>query len=318
MTARTLTRRALLAAATTAGAAALPGTATARTLAGRGQPVTSAALPDGFAPEGIAIDRHGIAYFGSRVTGAVHRVDLATGAGSGLAAGPGTPCLGLKADRAGRLFAAGGTGGDARVLDTATGRTLAAYRLLTPPATGFVNDVVLTPDAAFLTDSHHPVLYVLPLGPRGALPAPRDIVAVPLTGFPQPAAGLGANGITTTPDGRALLVVHTSGGALYRVDPRTGAAAEVDLGGASLAHGDGLLRRGRTLYAVLNRVNRLAVITLDARGRTGAVTGTVTAPAFDVPTTVAAYRGRLYLPNARFTTPVAGSTAYHVVSVPLP
>ena len=48
------------------------------------------------------------------------------------------------------------------------------------------------------------------------------------------------------------------------------------------------------------------MVHLDRRGTTGRVVRTLTAadlPAgatFDVPTTVAAYRGSLYLPNARF------------------
>src|SRR2546421_808047 len=87
---------------------------------------TTIALPDGFPPEGIAIDGH-LAYFGSRLDGSIYRADLRTGTGAVLSKGPGTPSLGLKVDQRGRLFVAGGTGGDARVLDARTGKVLASY-----------------------------------------------------------------------------------------------------------------------------------------------------------------------------------------------
>ncbi|GAA5765732.1 hypothetical protein [Streptosporangium roseum] len=67
----------------------------------------------------------------------------------------------MRTDPHGRLFVAGGTGGDACVVDTRTGRVLAYYRLATGPA--FVNDVILTQGAAWFTDSTNPVLYKLPL-----------------------------------------------------------------------------------------------------------------------------------------------------------
>ncbi|MEV0627341.1 hypothetical protein [Nonomuraea wenchangensis] len=126
-------------------------------------------LPDGFQPEGIAIGPGPHAYFGSRATGDVYQADLRTGEGSVISKGPGTPTLGLKTDGHGRLFAAGGTGGDARVIDLRTGAVLKSYRLATGAA--FVNDVILMGDAAYFTDSANPVLYKLPLGRGGALPA---------------------------------------------------------------------------------------------------------------------------------------------------
>jgi sugar lactone lactonase YvrE len=276
--------------------------------------VPTAPLPDGFAPEGIAIDQYGIAYFGSRVTGTIHRIELSLGEGSTLAEGPGTPSLGLQADYSGRLFVAGGSGGDARVIDTTTGEVLASF----PLDGGFVNDVILTPDAAYFTDSYNPALYVLPLGPDGALPDQADVVTLPLTGIPFTPETINANGIVTTPDGRALLVVHSTEGTLYRVNLANGEATPVDLGGETLINGDGLLRQGRTLYAVLNRSNEIAVVTLDAAGRTGTVTDRLTDSSFDIPTTVAEWGGRLYVPNARFDAEVTETTPYNVVSVPLP
>ena len=41
----------------------------------------------------------------------------------------------------------------------------------------------------------------------------------------------------------------------------------------------------------------------------------ITSPDFDIPTTVARWADRLYLPNARFTTPPTPTTPYTVVAV---
>jgi sugar lactone lactonase YvrE len=278
-------------------------------------------LPNGWQPEGIAIGGP-YAYFGSRADGSIYRADLRTGQGSVISKGPGTPSLGLKVDGRGRLFVSGGSGGDARVVDTRTGKVLASYRFVPAGTASFVNDVVLTvgpgacQNAAWFTDSTNPVLYKLPLGRHGALPAPDKVVRLPLSGaIKWVTPGTNANGIVTTPDGCGLMIVQSVTGKLFRVDPATGVTAEVDLGGYLLTNGDGLLRLGRTLYAVQNRLNKVAILRLEENGAKARLTGTRTNPAFDVPTTVAAFRNRLYLPNARFSTPPTPDTTYTVNSV---
>ncbi|MEO3813243.1 superoxide dismutase [Sphaerisporangium sp. B11E5] len=268
-------------------------------------------LPDGWAPEGIAIGPGPIAYFGSRATGSIYRADLRTGQGAVITQGPGTPSLGIKIDTRGRLFVAGGTGGDARVIDGRTGAVLKSYRLATGAA--FVNDVVLTKDAAYFTDSTNPVLYKLAFGRHGALPA--AAVTIPLTGDIVYTTGINANGIAETPDGEALLVVQSNTGKLFRVDPATGVATAVDLGAELLTNGDGLLLEGRVLHVVQNFLNTLTSLRLDHDATTGTVARKLTDPRFDVPTTVAAFRDRLYLPNGRFTTPPTPETPYDVVAV---
>ena len=62
-------------------------------------------------------------------------------------------------------------------------------------------------------------------------------------------------------------------GLLFSVDPATGVARTVDLGGASLECGDGLLRRGRTLYAVQGASNQIAVVRLGSSPTSGASSG---------------------------------------------
>ncbi len=273
-------------------------------------------LPDGFQPEGIAIGPGPTAWFGSRADGDIYEVSLRTGEGEVISQGPGTASVGLKSDRRGRLFVAGGNAGTARVIDSGSGALVANYQLTSAPT--FVNDVVLTQRAAWFTDSLRPQLYRIDLGPDGA---PGSATTVPLSGEWTQVAGFNANGISTTPTGKALLVVNSTTGVLYRVDPATGAATKVDLGGASLTSGDGMLRHGRLLYVVRNTLNEVAVLRLDRQGTSGELVRTITAAdldpstSFDVPTTVARFGRHLYLPNARFTTPPAPQTDYWVTQV---
>ncbi|MEV8308268.1 superoxide dismutase [Streptomyces flavidovirens] len=292
-------------------------TAVPSTASTAGQPFPAQfSLPAGFQPEGIAIGDAPVAYFGSRADGDLYRVDLRTGKGQTFSQGPGTPSNGLKADNRGRLFVSGGSGGDARIVDARTGRILKSYVLATGGET-FVNDVVLTRDAAYFTDSRRAVLYKLELGIDGELPdAP---ITLPLTGdFHHIPGAINANGITTTPDRAALLIVQSNTGKLFRVDPDTGTSKKVGLGGYQLAGGDGLLREGRRLYVVQNRLNTIAVFDLDKAGTSGEPATTITDARFDVPTTVASFADRLYLPNARFTTPPTATTPYNTVAVDKP
>ncbi|MGV9925598.1 SMP-30/gluconolactonase/LRE family protein [Nocardia rhamnosiphila] len=269
-------------------------------------------LPAGFAPEGIAIGSAPVAYLGSRVDGTIYRVDLRTGRGEVLSPGPGTPALGLALDPYGRLFVAGGTGGDARVIDTGTGEVLARYRF--GSADPFVNDVALTSSGAWFTDSHTPVLYHLPLGPSGALPGKAETLR--LTGDIEFSPDtINANGIVGAPGGAGLIVVQSATGRLYRVDPATGAAETIDLGAESVPYGDGLLWREGRLLVVQNRLGAIAEVRFDHTGVRGTVERRLRDQRFDVPTTVAAFEERLYLPNARFTTPPTAATAYDVVVV---
>jgi sugar lactone lactonase YvrE len=275
-------------------------------------------LPDGFQPEGITIGPGPIGYFGSRVDGDIYAADLKTGKGRVISQGPGAgfPAIGLKSDQRGLLYVSGGTAGTGRVVRTRDGATIRTYQFTT--GNSFVNDVVLSKRAAWFTDSRNPQLYVVPRGWRGK-PAPATAFrTLKLTGdFKQTGAAtdVNLNGIARTPDRRALLVVQSNTGLLFRVNPRTGRTKRVDLGSTLLTNGDGLLVKGRTLYAVQNRLNKVAVVKLNRAGTAGRLMDELTSPDFDVPTTVAAYRGSLFLPNARFSTPPTPTTDYWVTRI---
>jgi sugar lactone lactonase YvrE len=270
-------------------------------------------LPNGFRPEGIAI-RGITAYLGSLADGDIYAVNLRTGKGEVISQGPGTPSVGLKVDRRGRLFVSGGPAGNARVVDTRSGEILATYQLA-PGAPTFVNDVILTRTAAWFTDSQRPVLYKVPFGRHGKLLGQSAVRTIPLTGDYVHQPGFNANGITLTPDRRALIIVQSSTGLLFRVNPRTGVTQRVALN-ARMTNGDGLLTIGRTLYVVQNQLNKVAVVKLDRAGTRGSLVREITSPDFDVPTTVAAFGKRLYLPNARFNVqPPLPTTPYWVTAV---
>lgn len=269
-------------------------------------------LPDGFRPEGIATGRGATFYAGSQVDGAIYRGSLLTGLGAVFVPGTaGDTVRGLKV-AGDRLFAAGGPSGTVKVYDVRTGRLLLRQQVGAPGAS-FVNDVVVTRDAAYYTDSTAQVMYVLPLGAHGGLGAVRT---VPLTGDIVYAAGFNANGIVASADGRTLVLVQSNTGLLFRVSARTGVTKQVDIGGFSVTNGDGLLLRGTTLSVMRNQNNQIVQIALGRDFRSGRVLRTITDPNFDTPTTMAFFGAFIYAVNARLTTPPTPDTTYTVVRVP--
>jgi hypothetical protein len=259
---------------------------------------SSIALPDEFRPEGIASGKGDSFYVGSVPLGAVFKGSYRTGEGEVLVPPhTGRSHTGLKVDTGfHRLFVSGADSKAIYVYDSRTGADVASYPL---PDAGFINDVVLTRDAAYFTDSLVPQLYRVAIGRRGKLSPPER---VPLSGDLQFVDGFNANGIETAPGGRGLIVVQTNLGKLFRVDPGSGDTREIALD-QPVTNGDGILRRGHTLYVVQNQDNRVAVVKLDGRLRSGRVRGFLTDPRLDVPTTIAPFRNSIYAVNARFDRP---------------
>ena len=260
-------------------------------------------LPDGFYPEGIAIGSGQDFYVGSLLDGSLYRGNLRTGEGEVIAPGAaGRWLVGLDHDaRSGLVWGAGIDAGAGAVLafDAATGELV---HVVAVPEAGFLNDLVVTRQAVHVTDSFADVLYTVPLEAAGRPAGPAS--AIPLSGdFELVLEGelpLNLNGIDATPDGRWLLAAHTSLGVLYRIDPASGTATAIDLGGAVVGSADGVLLQGRTLYVVQNFLNQVAVVELDPGFASGAVVDTITSDGFRIPTTVARSGNRLYLVNARF------------------
>ncbi|HYX92331.1 MAG TPA: hypothetical protein VE782_12275 [Myxococcaceae bacterium] len=271
------------------------------------------ALPDGFQPEGIASAAANTFFVGSIPTGAIVQGDLRTGATS-LLVSPraGRSAIGMK-ERDGVLFVAGGATGQAFAYDANTGAELRVFQLAAAPT--FVNDVVVTRDAAFFTDSFKQQIYRVPISARGELGEPATI---PLTGAIAFQAGFNANGIDATPDGKTLIIVQSNTGFLFTVDPSTGVTQQIDLGGETVMNGDGILLDGHRLWVVQNQNKLLTLIRLQPDLGSGVVEGRFTDETLDVPTTAARAGNRIILVNARFGTPSPGTARYWLTQIPRP
>lgn len=266
-------------------------------------------LPTGFQPEGIASGRGHTFYAGSLATGAVVRGDLRTGSYTTIVDSADGPAVGIAVDAWNRVWVAGGPSAEIRAYDGSTGSVLGVFT--TGP--GFINDLVVTRDAVYATNSAAPTLAMVPLGPGGSLPADGPAGSLPLVGFPNN-PGFNANGIEAWPDGR-LVVAHSSQQALFAVDPASGLATPVDLGGP-LPFVDGITRQGDRLFAVQNRLNQIAVIRMDPSLASGRVAEVISNPRFDVPTTVMLFGDATYVVNARFGIPSPQTAAFAVVRTP--
>lgn len=297
-----------------AGALALTAGLTAALLAPTGPAAAqgfpeTVPLPDASSPEGIS-GGPGTTYFaGSRVDGSVVRGDLRTGEHSPLVAGEqGAVAVGMLYDDAsGLLWVAGGPTGTVTAYDGSTGEEVFAAAFAPAGERQFLNDVTTTPDAVYVTDSFSPRLVVVELGPGGLPTGDTDVLV--LDGFTQP-AGFGLNGIRTLPGGD--LVVVSSSGGLFRVDPATGATTEL-LTAAELPSGDGLELRGSTLYVVNAFPDAIGAVRILPTG--AELTGTLTDADLERPTTATLAAGALWAVNGKFNTP--GATEFEVVRVSL-
>jgi hypothetical protein len=269
-------------------------------------------LPNGWQPEGISLGRGTTFYVGSLANGAILEGDLRTGTTDVLVPGQaGTVAVGTEYERgANRVWAVGGPTGSVRAYDATTGALEASYQF----TAGFLNDLAITRDAVYVTDSSLAQLDVIPLGPGGALAAPGEAFTLPLTGDFQLGTGFNLNGIVTT---RGWLVaVQSNTGMLFRIDPTTGDTRAIDLGGRTVVNGDGLQVRGSTLYVIRNLDEEIDVFRLGSDLTTATFLGSIRSSALDVPTTGVLAAGSLWVVNARFNTPPTPDTEYWISQLP--
>jgi sugar lactone lactonase YvrE len=271
-------------------------------------------LGQGFQPEGIEVGKGNTFYVGSVATGALFRGNLRTGTGSLLVqGGAGRSLTGIELDNRSRLFVAGAAGGKAYVFNAKTGAEIRTYTLASAPT--FINDVVVTKNAAYFTDSQKAVLYRIPIGEGGAL---GDAQTIPLTGDFALQPGFNLNGIDATKNGKTLIAVQSNTGKLFQIDPSSGVTRLISLGAESVPNGDGILLDGKTLYVVQNQNNRVAVIALTPNFASGRLVTRLSDPDFAVPTTIDDLGKRLYAVNARFGLPNPTTSDYQVVQLRKP
>jgi hypothetical protein len=270
-------------------------------------------LPAGFRPEGIEI--RGSRFFtGSVANGAIFSGSLTTGQGAILAPGvAGRAATGIEVSKGNRLIVAGAGTGKAYVYNAQTGALLQEITLTSAPT--FINDVVVTKNAAYFTDSMKPVLFKVPIGAGGVLGA---VETINLTGDYQHQAGFNLNGIDAPKNGKTLVVVQSATASLFTVNPQTGVTNKIELAnGESVPNGDGLLLKGRTLFVVQNQLDRVAVIALTKDLGSGRVVTRISNPNFVVPTTMDDHGRRLYAVNAKFNRPNPNNT-FEVVQFAAP
>lgn len=258
-------------------------------------------VPTGFCPEGI-VNGNGSEFFvGSLVAGAIYKGDLRTGIGSILVPQQeGRFAVGLDYDeRTDYLFVAG-LSEFAYVYNATTGADIASIPLTTLsfPNT-LINDCVVTKSAVYITESYHPIFYRVPLLKNGRLPDPIGVETISLSGDLAGIPG-GSNGIVATPNGKNLIIGNATTGHIHLVNPSTGVAQEIDLGGILLPANDGLVLQGKALYVVQPDYYQISVVELSSDYKSGEVVRVITHPEFKFPTTATLFGSRLYAVNARF------------------
>jgi sugar lactone lactonase YvrE len=202
--------------------------------------------------------------------------------------------VGLRATRT-HLIVAGGVTGLIFVYDLRNGRLVRRFSI---GSGGFVNDVAIAPGGdAYLTDSERGSIFRIPA--RAAIQRRKRTKQLrPFVRLSATPVGSYSNGVVFA-GRRYLLVVGTSTGVLGRVDLRTKRVRAVDLNGGTLAAGDGLARRGRTLY-VVNLASRVTQLKLSGRWSRASISRQITSPRFRFPTTVAVAGRRLLVVNSQF------------------
>jgi sugar lactone lactonase YvrE len=271
-------------------------------------------LPGATSAEGIAAGRGTTFYAGDLFAGDIFRGNLQRGTAELFIDAPaGRMAVGMAVNVAhALLFVAGGFTGQAYIYDLRSGATVASYQFAAPD-TSLVNDVAVTKDGAWFTDSFQARLYFVPVS-RAGVPAP----AFRTLGLSGPAADISGevnlNGIQATPNGKTLIVAHSANAQLYTVDPASGASARI--AGISVPNVDGIVLEAGRLWAVQNFSNQIARIRLRPDLASGLVEEVITSDLFQVPTTAARFGSRLAVVNAKFDTGIPPTAdQYEVILV---
>ncbi|GAB3399961.1 SMP-30/gluconolactonase/LRE family protein [Flindersiella endophytica] len=255
-------------------------------------------LPGGSVyPEGIT-EGPGTSFFvGSLGDGTIFRGDLAEAGDVPVWLGPNdderTAIAGLDVDGHGRLLACAIDTGELYAYDLSSTALVARQRF---PAEGSQpNDVVVSGDAAYVTDTRLSLVWRVPAGADG-VGAPEMLADLSGPAYPE---GLYLNGIVASPDGSLLLVASQGTGQLWRIPTDGSKVEQVELDGYDF-NADGMLLSGDVLYGVTNRGDSWEDVTfavpafrLAVDWRSGELLGELAEPAWNSPTTLALVDGKL-------------------------
>jgi hypothetical protein len=287
-------------------------------------------LPPGFESEGIELGNghdfylSGTSWSGTLASaGAVYKGNLCTGEGEIIAEATGKPLVGLSFDaRTNRLYGASGDPGafggiytnrGVNIYDGTSGQLIEEVMFGDGSVT---NDILVTKNAVYVTDSVNPTLFKIPLDDNGQRSG--DWETVDMNGFVMDRSGVGfnANGLVGDFDGTDLVVVNSNTGVLYHVATDSENATPIDIQGDEQVFfdGDGLYMEGRTLYVLQNGVlpkvfpAKIAVLELSEDLTQGTFVRNIVSDSFAVPTTIRGFGDSIYAINTHFCeiTPVCG------------
>ncbi len=269
-----------------------------------------------FFADAFGIENPGI----SPMAGAIYKGSLRSGEGALLVQPTGKPIAGLSYDaRTDYLYATTGHSGGYLSGDYREGGVL-VYNATTGALVAeiifgdnrVINDLLVTEDAVYCTDSYNPELIKIVLEEGGALPAPPAFEVIPMTGFEMANVtdpegnvidvDLNANGIAGRFDSNQLFVINGATGVLYVVDGDSGTATPITVSGAEtlFANGDGLYLDDTTLYICQNFQNKIAVVQLSEDGPEGIFVRNLTSPDLNIPTTITGYGDSIFAINTHF------------------
>jgi hypothetical protein len=258
-------------------------------------------LPGATGTEGVARLNGQTFFAGDLLTGDIFRGTINQGTAAKFIDAPaGRFAAGMKADSSnGLLFVAGGPTGAGYIYNTRTGAPVSSYQFQAPPTPTFINDVALTRDGAWFTDSSQALLYFVPV--VDGVPS-STFTTLTLSG---PAADLSGafnnNGIQAVMGGAILIVAHSGNGVLNVVDAATGASTTI--AGVSVPNVDGILLKGsHEVFAAQNADNLISVWKLSSDFLSGTMQKIITSPLFEFPTTITRFGSRLAVANAKFDT----------------
>ncbi|WP_433002195.1 SMP-30/gluconolactonase/LRE family protein [Kribbella sp. CA-294648] len=230
-----------------------------------------------------------------------------------------TTTSGIISDDQGRLYVGGGPTNRVWIYDIRSRRLLAT--VFGVPG-GFVNDITIAEDGtAYATDSLGHLIYRISEQDGDWSMHPwLDLAGTPV----EHVAGHNLNGIIAV-DGDKLIAVHSQSGKLYRFDRTSQEIHQVDLGGAFLYGGDGLVLHDGRLYVVRGGLSpqnpRPQVSVLrPAADWSAAEVESVIYSDFLHPSTARVVRGRLMVVNSQYNTGQTGGQPelpFSISAIPL-
>jgi hypothetical protein len=284
---------------------------------------------DGSYHEGFTIGKGHTGYSGSP-DGSIYKVDLRSGKGEVLVPAevpfdPDNDCykLGMRVDpRTNYLFVAGCVFSNAYVFDADTGALIMEYQLT--PDFAIINDLAITKEAVYFTDSYEPFLYRLPLSKNGGLPADSSgVTKIPLSPFEigdyYGDGCCAANGIVATPNGKTLIVGNSTNSTILRVDPATGQTDEISVDPPLTGFLDGIVFRGGILYILTpydpDPEDMIQVVALDKDMLSGTLLGVIRDDDLDGVASGALFGNSLYVNNARYNDYPELDTEYWITKL---